>query len=165
MCCVYSSFPLFVIAGFSSVAHLCKITAVLTGQTGAAVCLKGHLWQSDKIVYVHNPLSCFPLGRGLLQWLFQMRKPEAAAPVAVRQLMAVWLSPHCALFKLGGLRRSLLLQLGAPSKLCFNHCSYPESFCFDLVKFYHRAGISSLQWAVCGMHSRGLRARWAIFFW
>lgn len=40
-----------------------------------------------------------PLGCGLLQWLFQMRKPEAMAPVAVRQLMAVWLCPHCALFK------------------------------------------------------------------
>lgn len=74
----------------------------------AGMCLRGHHWQSDKIVYVHNPLSCFPVGRGLLQWLFQMRKPEAAAPVAVRQLMAVWLSPHCALFRLRRLCVSLL---------------------------------------------------------
>lgn len=51
----------------------------------------------DKIVYVHNPLSLFTLGFGLLQWLFQMRKPEA---VAVRQLKAVWLSPRCSLLRL-----------------------------------------------------------------
>ena len=169
--CVYRSLLLppsdptkSVTAGLSLFVNLCKVTAVLTGRTVLASAWRdtARHWQSDKIVYVHNPLSCFPplLGRGLLQWLFQMRKPEAAAPVAVRQLMAVWLSPHCALFKLRGLRHSPL-QLGAPSKLCLNHCSYPQSFCFDLVKFYHRAQISSLQWAVCGMHSGGLGTRWA----
>lgn len=49
--------------------------------------------------------SCnpFPLSLGWLLWLFQTRKPEAKAPVAGRQLMAVWLSLallHRALFKL-----------------------------------------------------------------
>lgn len=39
---------------------ICVKSVVLTGQTGAGVCLKGRLWQSDKIVYVHNPLSCSP---------------------------------------------------------------------------------------------------------
>lgn len=45
----------------------------------------------------------FPLSLGWLLWLFQTRKPEAKAPVAGRQLMAVWLSLallHRALFKL-----------------------------------------------------------------
>lgn len=75
-----------------------------------------------------------------------MRKPEAVAPVAVRQLMEAWLPPpplYGALFRLRELPLSPL-QLEVPSKDCLNCRSYPESFCFDLVKFYHRLGSAHL---------------------
>lgn len=51
---------------------------------------------------MHKFHPCFPPGRGLLQWLFQLREPEAAAPADVRQSAAAWLSPHYALLCSGG---------------------------------------------------------------
>lgn len=73
-------------------SHLCKTHCIPEED----VCWHGHAG-TPLTTRQHSAWARRPPQFPLLQWLFQMRRPKAEAPVAVRQSVARWHCPLCAL--------------------------------------------------------------------